>query len=582
MTDNPRPYDSPAPGAYLPEGSGPAVSPWLPFLLILACTFIAYIPAIGAGFIWDDEFHVFANPHMIGLDGLRRIWFTTESQQYYPLVYSSFWLEYQLWGANPMGYHVVNIFLHSLNSFFVYLIFRRLGVRGALAVALVFALHPVHVESVAWVSERKNVLSGLFYLAALGSYLRFDDGGGRGSYARSLVLFFCALLSKTVTSTLPPALIIIRWMRGRAVRGTDLLRLVPFFAVGLVMGLVTVVWEVKFVGASGSEFALSTAERLLLPGRVVWFYISKLLWPAELTFIYERWNLDPGDPAAWLYPAALVAALLALYFLRGRIGRWAAGGLAYFVLTLLPALGFFNVYPFRYSFVADHFQYLASLGVIGVVVGYAAWGLGRLPAGAASRYVKTGVAAVVLVVLGSLSFSQERIYEGLEPLWRDTLEKNPAAWMAHTNLGNVLYYTGREDEAREHFFRAIELNPSYEVPYYNIGNDLTRRGFIDEANRYYRKSIEIRPGYGDAHYNLAGNLSSQGRFEEALFHYRKAAETDPGDADIRVNLGNALARLGRFAEASEQYEAALAIDPGSATAQRNIEYVRRAMRRGGD
>lgn len=560
-----------------PDGAFTGASPWLVFLFILVCVFVSYIPAISAGFIWDDDFHVFNNPHLLDIDGLRRIWFTTESQQYYPLVYSSFWIEHQIWGDNPMGYHVVNMILHSINAFLVYRILTYLRIRGAVAVALVFAVHPVHVESVAWVSERKNVLSGLFYLAAFLSYLKFDDGLGGKHYARSIALFVAALLSKTVTATLPPALILARWMRGRAIGVKDLARLAPFFAVGLALGLVTVAWEVKLVGASGEDFALSPLERLLLPGRVSWFYVSKLLAPYDLIFFYRRWVLDASSFIQWLYPAALLGVLAALFFFRKRIGRKPFAGAAFFVLTLFPALGFFNVYPFRNSFVADHFQYLASIGVVALVVGVAARAL-DLFAGEKSGACAKGAVAAVVFALSFLSFRQCRIYENQETLWRDTLRKNPAAWMAHVNLGNVLVHTGRQDEGLAHFFRAIELKPGYELPYFNVGNELTKRGLLEEANRYYRKAIELKPDYGNAHYNLANNLYASGRLDVAIAHYEKAVAADPDDALFRINFGNALARTGRLEEAADEYEEALRIDPGSAEAKKNLGYVKRHLR----
>lgn len=552
-------------------------SPWLVFILIAVCVLAAYVPAIRGGFIWDDDFHVLANPHLHDLGGLWRIWFTTESQQYYPLVYSSFWLEYRLWGTDPLGYHMVNVAMHAANAMLVYMVFTRLRLRGALAAALIFALHPVHVESVAWVSERKNVLSGLFYLSSFLFYLGFDDGRGRKYYGLSLSLYVLALLSKTVTATLPAVLILVRWMRGRETGGRDLLRLVPFFAVGAVMGMMTVAWEVWFVGARGEEFALTVAERLLLPGRAVWFYVSKILFPAELTFIYERWDLDPADPVQWLYGAGLVVLFAALWFSRRRIGRAPLAAAAYFVLTLFPALGFFNVYPFRYSFVADHFQYLASIGVIGLVAGTASLAAQRYVGAGKAAAVKTTAVAATVLALASLTYAQCRVYKDIETLWRDTIEKNPGAWMAHTNLGNVLVNSGRHGEGVEHFTRAIELNPGYEVPYFNIGNDLTRRGLMEEANSYYRTAIEKRPGYAQAHYNLANNLYALGRLDEALDHYARAVESAPGEPSYRINYGNALFRTSRLEEAVVQYEEALRLNPGSGTARNNLGYVKRLL-----
>ena len=288
--------------------------------VLVVLTFFSYIPAISGGFIWDDDAHVFANPHLFEDGGLWRIWFTGESQQYYPFVYSSFWLEWRLFGANPLGYHLVNVAIHSVNAILLAFVLGRLRVPGAWAAALIFALHPVNVESVAWVSERKNVLSGFFYLASFLSFLNFEDGKGLRWYFFAFLLFLSALLSKTVTCTLPAAFMIVAWMRSR-LDWKYVLRLIPFFGIGLVMGLVTVWWEVNQVGAKGSEWAITIFERMLLPAKSICFYAGKLIFPYELTFIYPRFELNAADLWQWLFTVALITVVTLLWLLRRRIGR---------------------------------------------------------------------------------------------------------------------------------------------------------------------------------------------------------------------------------------------------------------------
>ena len=253
---------------------------------ILLMTLVAYIPAMYGGFIWDDDSYVTNNPLLPAIDGLWRIWFAADTPQYYPLVFTTFWLEHRLWGLNPMGFHIVNVSLHALNAVIVWFILQRLNVRGAWLIGAVFALHPVHVESVAWITERKNVLSGLFYLLALWSYLKFDEAGGKKWYGGALLLFVFALLSKTVTPTFPVVLLILMWYRGKRIGKREIFTLIPFLAIGLVMGLVTVWYEVHHVGAKGEEWGLTVFERILVAGRVIWFYALKLLYPVNLTFIY--------------------------------------------------------------------------------------------------------------------------------------------------------------------------------------------------------------------------------------------------------------------------------------------------------
>ena len=348
--------------------------------------FLVYQPAWQGGFIWDDEGHV-TRPELRSWQGLCRIWFNLgATQQYYPLLHSAFWTEHILWGDATLGYHLLNIALHALAALLVAWILRRLAVPGAYLAAAIFALHPVQVESVAWITELKNTLSGVFYLGAALLYLRFDETRQRRLYLGALGLFVLGLLSKTVTATLPAALLVVFWWRrGRLSWRRDVLPLTPFFVLGAAAGVFTAWVERKLIGAEGAAFELSLIQRFLLGGRAVWFYLGKLLWPAKLLFIYPRWQLSQAVWWQYLFPAGALLLLAVLWGLRGR-WRGPLAGLLFFVGTLFPVLGFCNVYPFIYSYVADHFQYLASLGIITLVAAGAAlllerWRLWRRPAG---------------------------------------------------------------------------------------------------------------------------------------------------------------------------------------------------------
>ena len=322
------------------------LSRFMPFIII-ACALIFYIPAFKGGFIWDDHAHVIFDADLQSISGLWNIWFSKATQQYYPFVYSSFWIEWQIWGDNPAGYHIVNVLIHSANAIVIALILKRLGLRGAWVAALIFALHPVHVESVAWISERKNVLSGLFYLASLLIFLKSeDDDDDTKLYIISLVLFILALFSKTVVSTLPVIFIIIRWMRARPFDRAFIARLIPFFVIGLAMGLLTVWWEATQVGAGGVEWELAFIDRLMLPARIVWFYLVKLFIPLNLTFIYPRWTPDASELWQWIFIFKIVVAFVLLWALQKKITRAPVAALACFVVTLFPALGFIDVFPF--------------------------------------------------------------------------------------------------------------------------------------------------------------------------------------------------------------------------------------------
>ena len=314
---------------------------------LVSAVLLAYHPAWHGGLIWDDDGHV-TRPELRSWQGLYRIWYEPgATQQYYPALHTAFWIEHRLWGDATLGYHLVNVLLHAAAAALVALVLRRLAVPGAYLAAAVFALHPVHVESVAWITEQKNTLSAVFYLAAMLVYLRFDRTRKLLPYCCALGLFVLGLESKTVTATLPAALLVIFWwQRGRLSWRRDVLPLVPFFVLGAAAGLVTAVFERKLIGAEGAAFDWSILDRCLIAGRAICFYLGKLFWPADLIFIYPRWHIDPSDWRQYLYPAAAVGLLAAAWAVWA-VRRWRGplAAMLYFVGTLLPVLGFCNVYP---------------------------------------------------------------------------------------------------------------------------------------------------------------------------------------------------------------------------------------------
>lgn len=543
---------------------------------LLVLTLVAYLPALDNGFIWDDDDYVTANPTLRTLDGLRRIWLEPGAvPQYYPLTFTSLWIDYHLGGLNPFGYHLVNVLLHALNSLLAWRVLRRLAVPGAWWAAALFAVHPVHVESVAWITERKNVLSGLFYLGALLAYLRFagiGPGPGRGSawrwYGLALGLFVFGLLSKTVVATLPAALLLlIGWKRGR-IGAREVLPLLPFFAVGAALAGVTVWLERAHVGAVGRDWDLSFFDRCLIAGRAVWFYLGKLLWPATLSFIYPRWKVDPGAAWQWFFPAALLAAAALLWLARRRLGLGPFVAGAFFVATLGPALGFVDVFPMRYSFVADHFQYLASLGPLALFAALGAITVAHWPA--RTRWTGGVIALGVLALLAALTARQSESYVDLRTLWTDTLARNPEAWMAHNNLGLLLAEEGRFDAAMRHYRSAIAVKPDDAFARNNLGRALAATGRLDEAIVQLREALALEPGAAETWSNLGNALASQGRYEEAIANYARAVELRPSFADAHSNLGNALFLMNRRDEAIRSYEVAVHLDPGFADARYNL------------
>jgi len=496
---------------------------------LLAMTLVAYGPALNASFIWDDDMYVTHNEQLRTWAGLRSIWLDpTATPQYYPLIHTTLWLQYHVWALRPLGYHLVNVVLHGLNAGLAWLVFRQLALPGAWLAAAAFALHPLHVESVAWVTELKNVQAGFFFMLAMLAYLRFVfDRRSKGAYAAAFLCFVLALLSKTVACTLPAAVLVCLWWKRGGIERRDVGVLAPFFAVGLASGLVTSFIEKAHVGAEGEEWALSVIDRCLVAGRALWFYAGKILLPVRLTFIYPRWGIDSAAWWQYLFPAATIAVALALWSWQGRIGRGPLAAALYFAVTLAPALGFVDVYPFRYSFVADHFSYLASLGPIALV----AAGVGALR----SR-PRVAVGGALLLALGGATWQRCHAFTSPETLWRDTLAKNPSAWMAHNNLGLLLLQEGKPAEAAEHFESALRLHPAYLEALYNLGNAAVARGRLDDARAYYELALQVAPTFAPAHNNLANVYAYQGRLVEAIQHYEKALELLPDYPEARDNL----------------------------------------------
>jgi tetratricopeptide (TPR) repeat protein len=576
---------------------------WLLGLLLVAATLIAYQPAWHAGFIWDDNAHV-TKPALRSLNGLAHIWMQLgATQQYYPLVHSVFWVEHRLWGDATAGYHFINILLHAFSALLLVKILRQLKIPGAWLAAAIFALHPVQVESVAWISELKNTLSGAFYLGSALAYLGFDRNRSRGNYALALGLFVLGLLSKTVIATLPAALLVVFWwQRGKLSWKQDVRPLLPFFVAGIGAGLFTAWVEGKYIiGAESPEFNFSIIERFLIAGRVAWFYLGKLFWPANLVFVYPRWQISQTVWWQYLYPGAALLLLGALGWQRGR-GRGPLAGLLFFGGTLFPALGFFNVYPFRFSLVADHFQYLAGLGPIVLV---AAGGSTLFSSFRERRWIwEPALCGTLLAVLCVLTWRQSRTYQNDETLWRTTLARNPNCWMAYDNLGNIFFRKGQVDKAIAQFQKALEVHPDDAVAHNNLGNALVQKGRLDEAIAQHRKALEIDPGYAEAHYNLGNALLQKGLLDEAMAqlqktlaidpdfadaHYslsivlrqkglvdegiaqlRKALEVNPDDVKVHNNLGTALLEKGLVDEGFAQFRKALEIDPDYANAHYNL------------
>jgi protein O-mannosyl-transferase len=570
------------------------------FALVLVLVFAAYFPALKGEFLWDDAGHV-TSPELQSAWGLFRIWFEPGvTQQYYPLLHSAFWLEHRLWGDATVGYHLINVLWHAISACLLIAILRRLAVPGALLAGLLFALHPVCVESVAWIAEQKNTLSTVFYLAAALVYLRFDDARSHQpaalseraehrkcpateqmpsavaervrrsdvmrDYVVASILFLLGLLTKTVTATLPAALLVVLWWRrGRLSWRGDVLPLLPWFAAGVSAGLFTVWFERTGIGARGADFDLGFVERGLLAGRVFWFYLGKLVWPAELMFFYPRWDVDGAAVWQYLFPAAALALLGGLcWWARRQRGPLAA--ILLFGGSLFPVLGFVNVYPFVFSYVADHFQYHASLSLFALAGATFAGAARRMQWGLTWRRAQA-IGVVVLALLGVLTWRQSGNYVDGITLYRATLARNPDSWVAHQNLASELAALGVPHEALPHARRAVELKPDFAEALNNLADNLTHTGRAAEALPLLERALKLQPRYAQAENNLGIALMHLGRAEEGVRHFQRAIELHPGFAEAHYNLGLAEAGRGDFAAAIPHFAEAVRLRPDHADAE---------------
>lgn len=571
--------------------------------MVLAVVFV-YQPVWHAGFIWDDDVYVINNRLLTAPDGLQKIWFSTESpSQYFPLTYTVLRLERALWGLNAAGYHWVNILVHAANALLVWTVLQRLKVPGAWFGAALFALHPVQVETVAWITELKNLLALFFSLLTLLAWIKFTEEEKAPPwqyYGLALVFYALALFSKTTACALPAALVLTLWLQKKPLAWPRWLQIAPFLLLGLAMGALSVWWERHHQNTFGEVFAIGPVSRLLIASRAVWFYLGKLIWPVHLSFSYERWGIDPRDPLQWIWLAAGLALVVVVCLTRRFYGRGVEVAGLYFVATLSPVIGFIMEYTFKYSFVADHYQYAACIGPLALVGATACRTFGSSP----KPTLFTIVRAVILLPLAVLTWEQSNTYIDADSVWRATLKQNPASTMARNNLGRLLLDKGqtddamalfqsvlnahpddltaqynmgdallagnRMDEAVAHFQRAMELAPSLASIPYRLGEVYLKEGRMDLAIRSFDRAIQLHPDYAAAFCNLGYALLQSGHRDEALAAYTKSLELDPNYALAHNDLGNILLQMGRRDEAMSHFQRAVEIQPDFAEAHFNL------------
>lgn len=519
---------------------------WVLGLFLVVAVFLVYQQVWSAGFIWDDDAHLTRNPCIVGPLGFKEIW-TTSAATYYPLVLTSFWLQHAIWGLNPLPYHLVNIAMHAACSVLLWQGLWRLQVRGAWLGAALWALHPVQTESVAWITELKNTQSCLFYLLSILFYVKWFSAAGENpkirsswwQYTFSLLCAMMAILSKSSTVMLPVVLgLCTWWLRGRCQK-QKFWHLVPFFLIAAVASGWTI-WEQKFhSGALGVEWGQSGPERLVIAGKAIWFYLGKLIWPYPLIFIYPRWEINASRLWSYLPVLAAGGGLFVLWLNRKGSGRALFFACTYYLVLLVPLLGFFNVYFFRYSFVGDHFQYLASIGPLALAGTGLAAGWERLEKGRA--FLRPVLCGSLLLILGVMTWRQSRMYADDETLWLTTIEHNPACWMAYDNLSVDYLHARRIDESMVYSMKALEIKPDNFVAENNLGTAFLQTEQIKEAISHYSRALELNPNYAEAHYNLGCVFQRTGQVADAIIHWQKALRINPQFTEAQTSLAWVLA-----------------------------------------
>ncbi len=588
-------------------------------LVVAVLALTAHLLSLGSGWIWDDDSYVTANPLMSSESGFVDAFLPNTTPQYYPLVFGGLWIQYAISGSDPLAYHLVNLLMHATNAALLCIVLTQLRVKHAFWIAAIFAVHPMGVETVAWVTERKNVQSMLFALASISVYLRYLDASRDrvlGTWLVSFFLFVCALLSKTTAIFVPPCLVLaLLWMH-RPMNRKIVVSVAPFFIAGIASGLFTAHVERTVVGAVGDEFMLTWLERLQLAGRTAAFYVARFAFPAEQIFIYPRFTLDVRSVLDWI-PFLGGVAILAWGLLQWKRRRAPLVLTLWYGAAIFPALGFFDVWPFRYSFVADHFAYaampiLAFLLVLLIVGVFASW----------RDNARIAMLGGIVLLLIPLSWRATAKYDDEETLWVTTAAQNPSAWIAHNNLAMIqlgyaeqrqaegdftgvrtaaeialdaaqkagalkpdeftnavnrseaLRLLGRHDEALLEADRACELAPLRAEVHWLRARLLEQMGRIDEARVSLSRCAELGKGSRDerrARLDLMRLAIAAGDTSAAIHECRVLIERTPDDADALANLGSLLAATGEFAEGRAALRRALLSERGLASEQAAIK-----------
>jgi protein O-mannosyl-transferase len=550
---------------------------------IILAAVLPYLPALRGGFVWDDQPLITANPLLRTPSGLAEIWSGSRTADYFPVTNTVLWIEYHLFGDNPSGYHALNILLQAANALLLWRVLRRLQIPGAFLAGLIFAIHPIHAESVAWISELKNTLSMFFFLISALLFFEIEDQrilNRSVAYSASLVAFLLALLSKTQVVFLPVALLLCAWWRNSPVdskrQGKDkqlrflreIARTVPFFLIAIVFGLITIWFQNRGIGEE--EIILGPfARRLTNAGMAIWWYARQVFAPVRLMAVYPQWRFGPPELAEWLPLIAIIGALLLLWRRRSRGLLFA---FAYFIVALLPVIGFVRMlYPRSGSLVADHLQYFADISLIALFSAGVAglWSTG----GRQIRIATASIIFVLLALMGRYTWARAGVYRDEQTLWQDNFSKNPNTWQGHNRVGQLFFSQEKFAEALPHFERAVQLKPELADNYNLLGLVYCRLQRFEEGIAQYREGLQLKEEKASTAQSVDAatmrvNLGNALTLTGNTFSELARAASDQGD--MAAAQADAKESNARFTEAVEQYEKALAIEPEHPAIHRNL------------
>jgi protein O-mannosyl-transferase len=541
--------------------------------IIIAAGLWIYSPAFHGDWIWDDAMYISQNPLLNDPARLWKAWFQPGSFiEYYPITETVQWVQWQLWGKDTFGYHLTNVCLHLLSAFLIWQLLGKFGLRLAWLGGLIFVIHPMMVESVAWISELKNTLSLPPFLLATCAYLDYEERGRRADYLRALAFFLVAMFCKIGLAPFPMVILLYAWWKRGRIGWRDLLASAPFFVISVVLGLITWWSSIWYMQGQLKNPAVVDIggffPRLALAGQTLSFYFTKCFWPVGPLPIYPQWKIDPSLPVQFLPWIVLAGVVYGLWLRRQSWGRHVLLGLGFFILTMGPFLGFSSISYMSFTWVMDHFLYVPIIGIIGIVVA----GIERVDAQLATSVhpFSTGILTVIMGLLAFESHWYAAAFTGDETFWTYTIDRNPEAWLAHNDLGKILLQAGESEQARQHFETVIRLKPELGEPYSNLGVALVQLGRIPEAIEAFNQSLKRDPYSPETNNDLGIILAQTGHTDEALAHFQQALHKHPLYADAHNNMGNTLLLTGHTTEAIKQFRTVLEIDPSNISAHDNL------------